>query len=153
MRFTGTLLLISLLTACAAVRVDEDADEAAIREQSREFSAAYVEGDISGMMAIYTDAAVIFPNNSEMITGREAVREYWETPPGSHITRHVATPVEIRVEGDIAYDYGTYEVAGERNGERWGPISGKYLIVWKRAGGRWLMHLDMWNSRPRDSTR
>lgn len=63
-------------------------------------------------------------------------------------TRHAATPTEIRVEGDHAYDYGVYEVAGERNGQAWGPTLGKYVIVWRRGPEGWRIHLDMWNSRP-----
>lgn len=124
-------------------------DSAAIHAVSREFSAAYVRGDAAAMGAAYTDDAVIFPDRSEAIAGREAIQRYWTLQPGARITRHTATPTEIRVEGDIAYDHGVYEIAGERNGQAWGPSHGKYVIVWRRgADGAWRMQLDMWNSRP-----
>lgn len=125
-----------------------DADRAAIEEASRRFSAAYVRGDVDAMVAAYTPDAVIFPNNSEMLRGPEAIRGYWTLAPGQRVTRHVATPTEIRVEGDHADDYGVSEAAGERNGQAWGPTLGKYVIVWRRGPEGWRMHLDMWNSRP-----
>src|SRR5688500_2500614 len=131
-----------------ATRPSADADRAAIEELSRRFSAAYVRGDVDAMVAAYTPDAVIFPGNSEMLRGRDAIRGYWTLAPGARITRHVATPTEIRVEGDHAYDYGVYEAAGERNGQAWGPTLGKYVIVWRRGPEGWRMHLDMWNSRP-----
>jgi ketosteroid isomerase-like protein len=58
----------------------------------------------------------------------------------------VITPVEIKVNGDFAYDYGYYE--GETlftNGRssRW---IGKYVIVWKKENGKWKIYLDIWNS-------
>lgn len=125
------------------------ADSAAIHRVSREFSAAYVRGDAAAMGAMYTDDAVIFPDRSEAIAGREAIQRYWTLAPGARVTRHVATPTQIRVEGDIAYDYGVYEIAGEQGGRTWGPSHGKYVIVWRRgADGAWRMQLDMWNSRP-----
>jgi uncharacterized protein (TIGR02246 family) len=131
-----------------STRPAADADRAAIEELSRRFSAAYVRGDVDAMVAAYTPDAVIFPNNSEMLRGHEAIRGYWTLAPGQRITRHVAMPTEIRVEGDHAYDYGVYEVAGERNGQAWGPTLGKYVIVWRRGPEGWRMHLDMWNARP-----
>jgi uncharacterized protein (TIGR02246 family) len=146
-----------LLGACAvrsahelslAARPSADADRAAILELSRRFSAAYERGDVDAMVAAYTPDAVIFPGNSEMLRGHDAIRGYWTLAPGSRITRHVATPTEIRVEGDHAYDYGVYEVSGERDGQAWGPTPGKYVIVWRRGAEGWRMHLDMWNSRP-----
>jgi ketosteroid isomerase-like protein len=45
-----------------------------------------------------------------------------------------------------AYDYGTFEIAGERDGTAWGPSRGKYVVVWRRDQGGWRMQLDIWNS-------
>ncbi|HEU4451788.1 MAG TPA: nuclear transport factor 2 family protein [Longimicrobium sp.] len=146
-----------ILIACVAVALggrplaaqSQAADSAAIHQASRDFSAAYVRGDAAAQAALYTPDAVIFPDRSEMITGREAIQAYWALRPGNRVTRHVATPTSIRVEGDLAYDYGVYEVSGERDGQPWGPSLGKYVIVWKRGeDGAWRMQLDMWNSRP-----
>lgn len=151
------LLMIGLLAAggCAGAARREigwtsrGEANAEIEAASREFSAAYVRGDVDSMVALYTPDAVIFPNNSEMIQGHEAIRRYWTLAPGQILTHHRATRTEIRVDGDHAYDYGVYEIAGTSNGAAWGPSHGKYVIVWRRTPAGWRMHLDMWNSRPR----
>jgi uncharacterized protein (TIGR02246 family) len=124
------------------------ADSAAIYDLSRQFSAAYVRGDAAKMAELYTPDAVIFPERSERITGREAIRRYWTLDPGRRVTRHLLIPAQIVVDGAHAYDYGTYEIAGERDGKAWGPFRGKYVVVWRRDGGKWRMQLDMWNSGP-----
>jgi ketosteroid isomerase-like protein len=117
---------------------------------SSQFSAAYVKGDIEKLVSFYTDDAVIFPGNSDLIRGKEAIKKYWTLAPGRTVTHHKITAVEIKIMGDFAYDYGYYEVSGRNNDEAWGPNYGKYLIVWKRGSdGAWKMHLDMWNSRPK----
>lgn len=131
-----------------AAAQNESADSAAIHELGRRFSAAYLRGDAAAMAGLYTTDAVLFPERSEMITGLEAIRRYWTLRPGRRITRHVATPSRITVDGDHAYDYGVYEIAGENAGESWGPHRGKYVIVWRRAPAGWRMQLDIWNSRP-----
>lgn len=153
-----TLLCALALTACSVSssheldlsgRPEADRDVAAIGELGRRFSAAYVRGDAAAMAALYTPDAVVFPGGSEMIAGREAIERYWTLAPGSRVTHHRATPTEIRVEGDMAYDYGVYEISGERDGEAWGPAHGKYVIVWRRGpAGEWRMHLDIWNRSP-----
>lgn len=127
-------------------------DSSAIHELARQFSQAYIRGDANAMTDLYTSDAVIFPEQSAAISGREAIRRYWTLAPGRRITRHVLTPDEITVDGRHAYDHGTFEIAGERDGKPWGPLRGKYLVVWRRAGNSWRIHLDIWNSGPKPSS-
>ena len=127
-------------------------DSAAIHELARRFSAAYVRGDASAMAELYTSDAVLFPEQSAPITGHEAIRRYWTPDSGQRITRHLITPAKITVDGRHAYDHGVFEIAGERDGASWGPFRGKYVVVWRREGGSWRMHLDIWNSGPRPPT-
>jgi ketosteroid isomerase-like protein len=101
------------------------------------------------MTELYTSDAVLFPEQSAPITGHEAIRRYWTLGRGRRITQHVLVPTQITVDGEHAYDYGTFEIAGERDGTSWGPFRGKYVVVWRREGGSWRMHLDIWNSGPR----
>ncbi|MCI0487333.1 MAG: DUF4440 domain-containing protein [Blastocatellia bacterium] len=129
-------------------KADKQKDIETIREASTRFSAAYMRGDIDEMLSIYTDDAVIFPNGRNMMRGRDELRSYWTLRPGRKITYHKATPVEISIEGDTAYDYGNYEVRGTQEGVAWEPAFGKYVIVWKRTGGSWKMYLDIWNGNP-----
>jgi len=107
-----------------------------------------MRGDAAAMASLYTADAVIFPPGQEMISGREAIQRYWTLPSNRRITHHRATATEIRLDGDHAYDYGVYELRGERDGQPYGPVLGKYVIVWRRTPEGWRMHLDMWNPRP-----
>lgn len=113
-----------------------------------------MRGDAAAMAEMYTADAVIFPERAEWISGREAIRRYWTLRPGSRVTHHVVTPSRIVVDGEHAYDYGTFEIAGERDGTVWGPFRGNYVVVWRRDQGGWRMQLDIWNSgpEPRSST-
>ena len=123
-------------------------DITAIQEAARQFSAAYMRGDVDAITALYTRDAVIFPERSDAISGRDALKRYWKHEPGQKVTRHRLIPTQVTVDGKHAYDHGIYEIAGERNGKAWGPVRGKYLVVWRREPDGWKMQLDMWNSGP-----
>lgn len=155
--FAGFLIMTLALMTCLqgdAARAQERVQEQEILKQiaqvATQFSAAYMQGDIAKLVSYYTDDAVIFPGNSDLIRGKEAIKKYWTLPPGRVVTHHKITALEIKLLGEFAYDYGYYEVQGRNGEEPWGPTYGKYLIVWQRdQSGAWKMHLDMWNSRPK----
>ena len=144
-------LLVTLVVVSPAAHAQAQAarsDTEAIKEAARRFSAAYVRGDVDAITALYTPDAVIFPERSDAISGDDALKLYWKQEPGQRVTRHLLIPTQVTVDGQHAYDHGIYEIAGERNGKAWGPVRGKYLVVWRRGPGGWKMQLDMWNSGP-----
>jgi uncharacterized protein (TIGR02246 family) len=146
----ATLLLAGLLFSSATVSAQvSPADSLELHRLARQFSAAFMRGDAAAMADLYTPDGVIFPERSEWITGREAIQRYYTPAPGRRVTHHLLTPSRIVVDGQHAYDYGTYEIAGERDGVAWGPVRGKYVVVWRRQGKSWRMALDIWNSLPK----
>ena len=139
-------MAVSLLWGPRLVAQVPAADSIELHKLARQFSAAFIRGDAAAMADLYTPDGVIFPEQSEWITGRDAIRRYFTPGPGRSVTRHLLTPSRIVVDGHHAYDYGTYEIAGERDGVAWGPSRGKYVVVWRRQGDSWRMQLDIWNS-------
>lgn len=147
-RIPLTLVAFALVTVRPPAEAQAaQSDSAAIFDAGRQFSSAYMRGDVAALAALYTTDAVIFPERSDAITGPEAIRRYW-TAKGGRVTRHQLTPTRVVIDGKHAYDYGAYEIAGERAGKAWGPFRGKYLVVWHREPAGWRMKLDMWNSGP-----
>jgi len=124
-------------------------DIEAILDQSRALSQAYMAGDIEALVAVYAEDGIAAPDGSEFIRGHDALFELWSLPEGRVVTHHQATPVELKVHGDFAYDWGYYEGAVTQDGEARPPFRGKYLVVWQRdPDGVWRIVHDMWNSLP-----
>jgi ketosteroid isomerase-like protein len=140
--------LTFLIAAPTLPAQEQPSDSALIHETSRRFSEAYVRGDADAMTVLYTSDATIFPERSSALSGLEAIRKYWTLPPGRRVSHDAATPMRIVVDGDHAYDHGVFEISGERDGKAWGPVQGKYVIVWRREPRGWRMQLDIWNSGP-----
>ncbi len=150
------LLGVCLCFSCQQIpespKHDEDAVVAHLGNLADQFSQAYMDGDAAAMTAFYTEDAVIFPTNSNHIRGKEAIQRYWTLPEGRSITYHKLSPTEIVISDSMASDFGVYEVSGVNGEVAWGPVKGKYVVVWKLGvDGNWLMYLDMWNSLPQES--
>ena len=118
----------------------------AIQAAARAFSAAYVRADYPAMAGAYTPNGHILPGASPIVSGREAIIERWRLPEGVRILEHETESVELKVLGDYAYDLGYYRGRTRRPDGSEAEWGGKYVIVWQKMDGEWLMHVDMWNS-------
>lgn len=141
----GLLLLLIPQIVHSQQFYGEKEEISEILKNSKAFSRAYMDSDYEGMMNFYTTDGKIMPAGAAIIEGHENIKARWVLPEGDKVLRHVASPTEIRIIENYAYDFGYYE--GETlkaNGEklRW---KGKYVIVWRKDDSTWRMYLDIWN--------
>ncbi len=120
-------------------------DKEIIEKNIKAFSKAYMELDYEGLANLYAEDGKIFPNNSDIISGRPAIKRKWILPEGMDIKYHKVTPSEIKIIDDYAYDYGYYEGASLNYKNEESPFKGKYVIVWKKVDNDWKIYLDIWN--------
>jgi len=81
------------------------------------------------------------------IQGAKAVVETWKAwgaLPNVTITFGTQR-VEAAASGDLAYDYGGYNFAFDSDQ---GPFAeeGKYIVVWKKINGAWMVAADIFNN-------
>ena len=95
------------------------------------------------MAALYTANATLLPPNSARVTGSAAILEFWKGALAGAPARGKLTTGEVEAHGDTAHEVGTYELSAAD-----GKVvdKGKYVVVWKREGGQWKLHRDIWNS-------
>jgi len=146
------LCLPFLACAQSATKTTEDTDitrkKAILKKNMAAFSQALMNQDYDTVVDAYTDDAKIFPGNSKILAGKDAIRKYWTPPAGSNrrTTYHKIMPEEIKILGKEAYDYGYYEgksIGDDGKESSWG---GKYVITWKEVEPDvWKMYLDIWN--------
>ncbi|GGD53524.1 YybH family protein [Muriicola marianensis] len=137
------LLLSCSLTAQNYSGNQEDIDQ--ILENITDFSTAVMQSDYEAIAMAYTEDAKIFPNNRDILQGRDAILAYWTLPDGVQTPYHKITPVEIEILGDEAYDFGYYEGRTRRADGSEVGWKGKYVIVWKKIEQEWKIYLDIWN--------
>jgi ketosteroid isomerase-like protein len=121
-------------------------EEVVIRENINAFSRAYAKGDHLAIADMYTENGHIFPNNSMIISGREAIAARWKFSENVIPVRHKITPSEIKIIGNYAYDFGYFEGATKNKEGMETPFKGKYVIIWRKENNDWKIFLDIWNS-------
>ncbi|MBV1797895.1 DUF4440 domain-containing protein [Siccirubricoccus sp. G192] len=122
------------------------ADEATLRdmrEVNRIFDEVVIQqGDFAALDRVYTSDAIILPPGGEIVSGRDSIRRFWQQAARElGATSCRLNPFEVEVVGDMAYEVARGEV-GTANG----AIPIKYIVLWKREGGAWKWHRDIWNA-------
>jgi uncharacterized protein (TIGR02246 family) len=116
---------------------------AAIEAANKEFEAAVGRGDGAGLASLYTTAGQLLPTHSDIVSGKQAITDFWQGAIDSGIKAATLATVEVEGQGDTAYEVGKYELKGQE-----GQVldSGKYVVIWKRENGKWKLHRDIWNT-------
>lgn len=147
MRFASFLFITLAAVPAACVDQHSDEPEAAVASEiesaNRTFEGTFARGDADGMAALYTEDGQLLPTGSDVISGRFAIAEFWQSAFDAGLARAELTTVELDSAGDVAYEVGRYRLSlpdGQVADE------GKYVVLWKREDGRWKLHRDIWNT-------
>ena len=143
-------LSLFALVGCATSTppaADPAADEAAIRAMGPAWFKAYNAGDVDGVAAQYADDGVVNVPGAAAARGRAAIRESLAkdiaaTSAGG-LTLTPATTSEIGVSGDLGWEWNTFTVTDKSGATL---DAGKYVTVYGRKDGKWLIIRDIWNS-------
>jgi uncharacterized protein (TIGR02246 family) len=126
---------------------DTAADEAAVRAMGPAWFKAYNAGDVDGLAALYADDAVLNAPGAPAARGRAAVREGLAKDIAASseggFTLTPAPTSEVGVSGDVGWEWNTFTVTDKSSAT---VDAGKYVTVYTRKDGKWLIIRDIWNS-------
>lgn len=135
-----SLLAVGILALSLPALADDTDD---IKAQLSSFEEVFNAGDAAGVAALYTEDAIAMPPGGGMVEGREAIEAMWQGALDDGLKDLSLSPAEIEVMGDTATEVSTLTaMAGEA------PYHGKYIVIWKKVDGTWLLHRDIWNDSP-----
>ena len=132
--------MVSFETETAA---DLAGDTARLEEGTAKYMEAVNSEDATALAALFTEDAVELPPNSPAVFGRDAIRAGKQAGFAAADLAVELEDLEISVEGDLGYKAGRYRVR-TKDGEL--IDRGKYIEIWTKADGQWLLHRDIWNS-------
>ena len=115
---------------------------AEIRAAQKRFLELFAVNDVPGIAACYTEDAQMLVANMEVIAGRPAIQSVFKFTGVPGDTLEFDT-LELDVQGTKALEIGRYI---RKRGDGSAFDRGKYMVVWKRVGERWLIHRDMFNT-------
>jgi uncharacterized protein (TIGR02246 family) len=149
---TRISVFVLILTGASSLCWSADAGtsdvRAAIEQAGARFSEAYASGDAKAVAAFYTEDAIAFPPGGEMVKGREAIRQMWQSTMDSGVKSLSFKVLDVGASGDLAHETGTVLLNVHAQGKEPTTASAKYVVVWKRQGNDWKLHRDIWNDLP-----
>jgi uncharacterized protein (TIGR02246 family) len=136
------------LAACAKTAPsDTTADEAAVRPVNIAWFKGYNAGDGAAVAALYAEDAVLNAPGAPAARGNASIREFYLKDTAAFaaagLTNVDGPASEIGVSGDLAWQWGTYKVTDKSGATL---DAGKYLTVFQRKDGKWMIIRDTWNS-------
>jgi uncharacterized protein (TIGR02246 family) len=141
-------LALVAISACAAPQpeaaepaADPAADMAAIAAMRQGYQTAFNAGDAAGVAAYLTADAYDMENGIPTMVGNSAVQEGLTANFQQNNAQIEITSQKTDVDGDIAYDRGTYRITmTPKAGGAAMTEEGRYLVVAKRqADGSWKL--------------
>jgi uncharacterized protein (TIGR02246 family) len=120
------------------------AQKADIEKANARFVELFNKGDFAGMSGLYAPDAVALPPDAGIVKGRAAISAMWKDI-ASKAAEPRLTIVDVkRLAPRTAREIGTFTLKTKGNNPQ--PISGKYVVIWEKVRGTWMLSTDIWNS-------
>ncbi len=143
----SVILSLQVLVAPAAMATSERDEASNIMVLDQKWTAAINAGSAEEVALLFAEDGRIFPSGAPEIKGREAIATYAASlsklPNLSFKTE--PTTIEVAASGELAYLAGRYSIEFGTPDKKQSDV-GKYLVVWKKIEGNWLVAVDTFTS-------
>jgi uncharacterized protein (TIGR02246 family) len=144
------VLLLVLLTCVYGFSAQKDTSEMSKFQAAVDaFDKAWDTLDADKIVALFAEDATFLSENAPLLKGRKAIRESFNGPKPEKLT-FKRYKVEVRLEGDFAYEIVNQVVESKMKDQAPATILNRYIHVWKKQkDGSWKVLIDMNNLRPK----
>jgi ketosteroid isomerase-like protein len=121
--------------------------KSAMAEVNRLFNEEVVgKRNVALLDQVYTEDARILPPGGPMVSGREAIKQFWAgmiqavNPKSAELFS-----VEVMPAGENIVEIGRAVLTVEPEPGKTAQMEGKYVVYWRQEAGQWKWHVDIWN--------
>ncbi len=116
----------------------------ALAETRATFVSALGRADTEALAGLYTADATLLPPASAPITGREAIRRFWQAGLDAGIVAIRLQAAGLDHDTRLAYELGGYELRLEPTGSNTVVDRGSYLLLYERQDdGSWRRRIEI----------
>ena len=119
-------------------------DVSGAKDASLKFTTALGSADAATASSFFTDDAVALPPGRAEISGRPQIQQFLGNMTRSVKNLKYTSESLTPINDTTAREVGSFSFTMERQGKS-NDVSGKYLLIWTKAGGDWKISADMWN--------
>jgi uncharacterized protein (TIGR02246 family) len=117
--------------------------KAAIQKLEDQWGTAFNKGDAAAVAALYTEDAYVLPAGAPMVKGQADIKNFWSAAM-QQLSDVKCTAVDVMPIGRTgAREVGTCSFKTKGASPQDGAL--KYVVVWRKVNGQWLLNTDIWN--------
>ncbi|WP_428740521.1 YybH family protein [Tenacibaculum sp.] len=153
-KLTLTLFLVLFITSCnnkPAKDTESTNDKPAfdlntakteIEAANKAYSDFFAAKDSVGLANLYSEEGKFMMNGAPAIIGRPSIQSTFYGFMNSDFTNLDLTTIDVWGVKNLVTEEGTYTLySGDKVADE-----GKYLVLWVKENGKWLLHRDIFNS-------
>ena len=134
---------LSLILTTTMANMD---DRSAIAQVMGDLGQAFNKGQTLELVKLYADDAVFMPPSSEILTGQEAIRKYWDGLRNVGFNEYVIRDISLSIVGNTAYQTALWETVRQDSAGNVIKLDGNISSVLERQkDGTWKIKLQSWN--------
>ena len=133
------LVVVALMAGSGAWAAHHEGD---FEKMIANWTAAYNEGDVATIAALYTEDGMRMPPDLPIIKGRDAIQAQIQEGMDQGLAKVKIDLVDVQVAGDKAMLRGIFEGI-DAEGNSLG--TGKWTNVCNKVDGKWLIQYDIYN--------
>jgi ketosteroid isomerase-like protein len=124
-----------------------DQVKAAMAEVNRLFNEDVVgKRNFAALDNVYTANAHILPPGGPMVSGREAIKQFWMGMVQAVNAKSAELfSVEVMPAGEEVVEIGRAVLTVDPGQGGTVQMEGKYVVYWRQEAGQWKWHVDIWN--------
>lgn len=139
-RFVWITFALSIGLASQPARAEDI--RKAIDAGNAAFRTALLAGDARKISGLYTANADVIPAGAPIASGRAAIAAFWQGAIDAGVKDLALETRGVEAAGDLAIEDGAATFTSADGA----LSSSRYVVVWKREGGSWKLHRDIWNA-------
>ncbi|PWU00412.1 MAG: hypothetical protein C5B51_25225 [Terriglobia bacterium] len=104
-----------------------------------------IRRNFAALDEVYTSDARILPPGAPMVSGREAIRQFWaDLIQSANAKSAVLRSLDVLPAGEGVVEIGQAILSVAPAGEAT-QLEVKYVVFWRQENSRWKWHVDIWN--------
>jgi ketosteroid isomerase-like protein len=121
---------------------------AEIAANNRAFEDAVATGNIDAIDALLAPGVMALPPDGPIVAGKEEVKQLWASAIREHGMKSCRiSSDQLDFAGDMASEVGHATMTmAPPGGSTETTAKIKFVVVWKRLDGKWLLYRDIWNA-------
>ena len=137
---------IAVLVLCIGLALAASASAqtaATIQKLNDKWTDAFNKGDAAAVAGMYAEDAYVLPPGHDVVKGRAAIEAFWKETAQQVGDAKLVTVDVLPLGPRAAREIGTVTLQTKAQPPQ--QVVGKYAVVWRKIGGRWLLATDIWN--------